>query len=888
MTFRARIVARWTAPIVVGALVLAACGGGGGGGGGGGSAATAFTMTGVPSFGATAPMPLLQAFNVSTPTAATQVGPNDFPAAQPGQRNFLQFQFTSDIDAPTITGTGIPGSAGIALQRADGSQIGYSLDTTGTIDPTNAFPAPGVAPALLRIYVEEPILFAGAPNQLPPDQYIVVVEPTRLRSSTGQQLCVQRGANNACVQSPRIRYSFTVGGDVLPPTGATTGAFEPIVGSTIARDAEIRVFFSENIDFQSIIGSQGQGPNSTQRDQFISRVFPVNNLAMNMTPFGENVVVQYTAPPGTALPANYGFVVYMPDPFHNPTEVRIRFVNAQSLVSNDTFPNVQNYGLDSRVYTSAGFTPPVNGNGQTLTLPPALPLPGSTPTGNATLTIVFGSSGAAFATDASSNGDTIAGVTDRQRLALVADVTVQPQYTIQQGPPVNNNPSPPDVTFITNANQITAISGGKMTNTSTPVAAGGQVTGLLNVLPVNLNDSSILSQAGDIEFGQFVNQTSGLNLVHNAPRRLQIPPPINDNNGDPAIPFPQGGTPEFNLLPLLGIMAGPPVPPLGVFLYVVDNATHEVKVFESNTMTLLTTLAGVPSPGGVGIAPNISFLYVSNFDQGTLSKIGANQFQTTTFHQIVSTISVGTNPRAVTVHVGNEDVLVVNTGENSLSFVDVPSQLERIKVPVGSGPRDVWTTSRFNCMGCTLAYMAYVPNFFANSLSVYESDSPLLTVNNGPDGKIIDTLGGLSGPSGGCWNRRSLIVFAPFMGCYVASSLGTTVEERSAIAFGLSPVPGFQGPPGFRTFGTTAVFATNQIVGSPGDAVVENLSALGLDITDNKSFSDADFAPNPGVPSVLMVSYPAAGQVAAYDLTSGAFFGSVAVPGTLMYSYYDQ
>jgi YVTN family beta-propeller protein len=888
-----RVILR-AAVLVVAALGLASCGGGSGGGsdggGGGGGGGGPLQMSGFPAYGRTsAGGPLVQTFNVLTASPATQVGPNDFPAAVAGQNNFFELRFSKNLAASSITGTSA-GTAGVSIQRDDGAIVTYALDPLGQIDPSNTFPSPGVAPSALRLYVQDSVLFPGAPTQLTPGQYVVVIEPTRLRGAANEQFCVQTGAGGGCVQSPRVSYSFTVGGDTTPPAGAGNGAFEPVVGSTIATNQEVRIFLSENIDYQSVVGRSGQGPNTTQRDPFMSRVFPVNNLNMNATAFGENIVVQYTAPPGTALPSNYGFVVYMPDPFHNPTEMRLRFVDRTLNVSNDTFPSVQSYGLDFHTWTSAGLTAPTNNAGQPLTLPAILPLPGTTSAGPATLQIVLGSSGAAFATDASTNQDGVRGVTDRARNALASDVTVNPVYSVQVGPEIFNWPSPPDLSIVAgDAHRVHPISAGKLTNNALPVVFGGQVTGILNVPPTTLDDLSVLGNVVDMEFGRFVNFNSPRNIIHNPPRRSTIPVPVTSNNGDAAIPFPQGGTPEANLFPLIIAPLGPPTPPLGVNLYVVDGTANVVKVFESTTMTLLTTLAGIPSPGGLGIDPNLNFLYVSNVDQGTISKVGASPFQSTLFHQIAATITVGAGPRAISVNPANEDVFVVNTGENTVSIIDVPGQAERTRLAVGNGPRDVFITDRFNCAGCTVAYMAFVTNFFGNSVSVYESDSPLITVNNGPDGKVIDTLIGFDGPSGGCWNRFSNIGLAPvFMGAYIANSLGTTIENRGATNFGLSPTPGFQGPPGFRTFSTVATYSTSALAGGPSDVTIENMTALSQASGPSKALAKADIPGVSGVPSVLLVTYPAAGQVAAYDLPTGTFFGSVPVPGSALYTYYDQ
>ena len=68
-----------------------------------------------------------------------------------------------------------------------------------------------------------------------------------------------------------------------------------------------------------------------------------------------------------------------------------------------------------------------------------------------------------------------------------------------------------------------------------PVAAGDVVTGALSVPPVSLDDPTVLGAVADMEFGRFINLTSGTNFIHNAPRRSQIPLSPADNDGDPAV-----------------------------------------------------------------------------------------------------------------------------------------------------------------------------------------------------------------------------------------------------------------------------------------------------------------------------------------------------------------
>lgn len=873
--------------VALAAVMLAGCGGHGGGGGGGGSAAT-LRMTGFPAFGtrtgtgATATN-AVTTFNLTTASASTQVGGNDFTAATTNQVNYIEIPFSAPLLASSIKNTLNNGTSGIVIRKENGDPVNYDLDLTGAIDATNAAPASGQAPALLRLYINEST-FANV-NQFPAGQYKIAIIPQNLFGANGQPFCVQTSAAGGCLQSPSVLYSFTVGGDATAPTAALSGASLPVVNAQIDTNSEIRLFFSEAIDFQSIANV------TTAKDKFVSAPFPLNNLGAQGTTLGENIAVAYTPPAGTGIGPNRGFIVYMPDPFHNPTEVRVRMVDISNLTATDGVVAAQNYGLDSTVYTSAGQVPPVNFNNQTLSLPPILPLPGSTASGTATLQITLFGTGNNNATDTSNNADGSTGVTDRaanpatnpaSRNALQNDIVIA--YTVKQGPQVGNNPSPPDVTFIVNNNTVNAVSSGKLTNNGTPA---GVVVGGMNKAPVQLSDINTLGTVLDMEFGQYVNFNGAGNFTPNAPRRITNPLPITDNNGDPAIPFPQGGQPEASLCQG-NPNPPPPTPAIGTFLYVVDGSHSEVRVFDSNSYTLLTTIVGVPKPGGLGADPNYLNLYVSNIDQGTVQRVNLNPFQPT-FHTVLNTVTVGAQPRGISVMPANEDVFVINSGDNSVSIIDVPLQTERTRLTVGLGPKEVLITGRFNCQNCTLAYMAFVTNFFDNTVSVYESDSADPRVNNGPQGKIIDTLTGYQGPAYGCWNRSSAIAPVTGMGVIIANSLGTSAEDRGSNTFGLSPQPGFQGPAGFRTFATQHTYSTNTQSSGPADCVIDNMTSIngpnGFCGTGNSKLGDLNVG---GLPTVLFASYPGSGTVVAYDFNTGTVLGSVGVTGSLMYSYFDQ
>src|SRR5262249_1377331 len=62
---------------------------------------------------------------------------------------------------------------------------------------------------------------------------------------------------------------------------------------------------------------------------------------------------------------------------------------------------------------------------------------------------------------------------------------------------------------------------------------------------------------------------------------------------------------------------------IGNFLYAPDAASREVQVINSNAMRLISSLS-LPDPTGLGMSPDMSFLYVTNFSDNSLSVVGAD------------------------------------------------------------------------------------------------------------------------------------------------------------------------------------------------------------------------------------------------------------------------
>ena len=155
--------------------------------------------------------------------------------------------------------------------------------------------------------------------------------------------------------------------------------------------------------------------------------------------------------------------------------------------------------------------------------------------------------------------------------------------------------------------------------------------------------------------------------------------PFGDPNGEGSgIPTPPSG--------LLAVeqnawFDGPPLPQLtiagcqqykvrqqvGNFLYVLDRSRGEVVVLNSNRMTVIDRIL-VPDPTELAIGPNLDLLAISNQQVDLVTFLDIDP-SSASFHTIVQQVVVGDRPRGIAWEPGNEDILVCNEGDNSLSII---------------------------------------------------------------------------------------------------------------------------------------------------------------------------------------------------------------------------
>jgi hypothetical protein len=164
---------------------------------------------------------------------------------------------------------------------------------------------------------------------------------------------------------------------------------------------------------------------------------------------------------------------------------------------------------------------------------------------------------------------------------------------------------------------------------------------------------------------------------------------------------------------------------IGHFLYVADRLRGEVVVFNSNRMTVVDRIK-VTDPTNMAMSPNLDVLAVTNriADQVTFIDILPTS---TSFNTVIKTVDVGNDPVSIAWQPENEDILVCNRADSSMTIIrafdlevrkTVSGALNR-PIDVVVGPRQV------NGLGLSRnTYFAYIANE-DGTISIFES---------GPDG----------------------------------------------------------------------------------------------------------------------------------------------------------
>ncbi|MBM4013551.1 MAG: hypothetical protein FJ293_01110 [Planctomycetes bacterium] len=277
---------------------------------------------------------------------------------------------------------------------------------------------------------------------------------------------------------------------------------------------------------------------------------------------------------------------------------------------------------------------------------------------------------------------------------------------------------------------------------------------------------------------------------------------------------------------------------IGNYLYVADATAGLLQVVNSNTFQVITSL-DLPEPAGVAVRSDSRYVFTANAGDDTVSMIGSDPTQVD-FHQELARIPVGRGPKAISCQGNGEDVLVVNSLDNTISIVELGTLTVRKTLDaLIDGPREMVVTARQNGYGWNCGiYFAYIANFTGNNVVVYES-GPGGPLGIGCDNVLgslptVDTDYEMFEPRGLCYspfmNEQGLFAGGVFVahrdnaGRGLLSHIQFTHQAFSGPLPCVLPPGQFFIPPGFnvREFAITGQWGSNsdsELLGSQPSSV---------------------------------------------------------------------
>jgi len=205
--------------------------------------------------------------------------------------------------------------------------------------------------------------------------------------------------------------------------------------------------------------------------------------------------------------------------------------------------------------------------------------------------------------------------------------------------------------------------------------------------------------------------------------------------GDP-FGIPSSGVPPTGLLTLEQnqFFVGPSLPQptlplcvdyqyrqqIGHWMYIADRSRSEIAVVDSNRLRVLRRIP-VPDPTELAMGPNLDLLAVTSQATNSVYFIDIDPVSAT-FHQVVLVTQVGVGPRGIAWDPGNEDILVCNEAESSVSIISAASlQVRKVVTRLLDRPFALAITQRQSSFGFQRnVYFAYILDR-AGRVTVFES-----------------------------------------------------------------------------------------------------------------------------------------------------------------------
>lgn len=150
--------------------------------------------------------------------------------------------------------------------------------------------------------------------------------------------------------------------------------------------------------------------------------------------------------------------------------------------------------------------------------------------------------------------------------------------------------------------------------------------------------------------------------------------------------------------------------PDGSFLYVTNSADESVSVIDTSDDTVTTTITTGPDfsgPYGVAVSPDGSYVLVANEGASTGNTVSVIDTST---NLLARSISVGSQPVRVEFAPSGEFAYVTNSGSDNVSVIRMSDLTVTDTIPVGDNPSGIAVSPN--------GEFAYVTNYFDNTVSV--------------------------------------------------------------------------------------------------------------------------------------------------------------------------
>ncbi|MBF0551558.1 MAG: YncE family protein, partial [Deltaproteobacteria bacterium] len=126
------------------------------------------------------------------------------------------------------------------------------------------------------------------------------------------------------------------------------------------------------------------------------------------------------------------------------------------------------------------------------------------------------------------------------------------------------------------------------------------------------------------------------------------------------------------------------IDPEGVKAYFLTAGSDQMSVVDTNKNQVVATVPVGPAPGDIAVTYHkYNNLYVTNSTKGTVTC-----YDNQTFIQ-KTVITVGQKPTKMAISYDWEWLMVVNTGDNNLSVIQISTNTQTAVLPLGNAPSDI-------------------------------------------------------------------------------------------------------------------------------------------------------------------------------------------------------